>query len=198
MTRTIIGMQREGKTELTKWFIRRRARPVIIVNPLAEKYPGRSFAVFNHTRPDIAMLEHIMERGLYISEPLNLISPDPAHFSTICEVVKRHGNITLIVDEIDMFDSARHIERSFYDLVMYGDGHYQCDIITTSRRPANISRDLRSQTQEWYIFRITDGNDLDEFRRLNKELPDAIASLEPYHYVVYDRRDIVIKPPIPI
>ena len=198
MTRTIIGMQREGKTELTKWFIRRRSRPVLIMNPLDEEYPGLHFEVYNHEQPDLRLLDHIMQHGFSIGIPLNLVSNKPEHFRTACEIVKRHREITLVADEIDMFDSANSTEKSFFDLIMYGDGHYHCDIITTSRRPANISRNLRSQTQEWYIFRVTDGNDLDFFKKLNKDLPDAISSLKQYHYVYYDLRTIEIRPPIPI
>ncbi|MDA8340342.1 MAG: hypothetical protein M0Z70_13665, partial [Nitrospiraceae bacterium] len=70
------------------------------------------------------------------------------------------------------------------------------DIITTSRRPANISRDLTSQTDVFCIFRITEKRDLDYFYALNAELPDQIRALEPHHYIEYDHDSIEIRNPI--
>ncbi|MDA8171060.1 MAG: hypothetical protein M0Z48_04430 [Nitrospiraceae bacterium] len=186
MTRTIIGMQRQGKTELTKYFIRRRRRPVIIVNPLDEKYPGIKFAEYGIVKPHLELVRYINRRGLQISIPLNFVTGQKEHFRVACEIVKRCKDVMLVADEIDMFDSPNNTDPTFMKLIQYGDGHYQADIVTTSRRPKNISVHLRSQTQEWYIFRIQEPADVDYLKKIHKDFPALIERLEMYHYIYYD------------
>ena len=191
MTRTIIGMQRQGKSELTKYFIRRRSRPVLIVNPLDENYPGVKFAKYDHAKADLEVVRFINSGRFNISTIINLVTNDPKHFHTACEIVKRKKDATLVADEIDMFDSPYNTDQSFYDIINYGDGHYDCDIITTSRRPKNISLHLRSQTQEWYIFRLQEPADMDYLKKIHKDFPRLIENLEMYHYIYFD----TVNPP---
>lgn len=194
-----MGMQRQGKSELTKWFIRRRSRPVLIVNPLDEKYPGLKFAKYDYARPDLAVIDYILKKGFTISQPINLVTNDPEHFHNACEIVKRHKTITLVLDEIDQFDSPNYTDPSFFDLINYGAGHYEADIITTSRRPADISKTLRSQTQEWYIFRIQEPGDKDYLKKIHKDFPRLVESLPFYYYVFYNTMDAPeVRPPISI
>ncbi|MDG7041844.1 MAG: hypothetical protein JRN22_02195 [Nitrososphaerota archaeon] len=186
MTRTIIGMQRQGKTELTKLFIRRRSKPCLIINPLDEKYPGIHMAEYDYEKVHLETLRMILRAGFPISTPINMVTGNPEHFHAACEIVKRHKEIMLVADEIDMFDSPNRTDPTFMKLIQYGDGHYQSDIITTSRRPKNISVHLRSQTQEWYIFRLQEPADIDYLGKIHKDFPGMIEKLGMYHYIYYD------------
>ncbi|MCL5062201.1 MAG: hypothetical protein M1443_03200 [Nitrospirae bacterium] len=108
-----------------------------------------------------------------------------------------HEDLLFIIDEVDFFDSPASQAREFKKMIHYS-RHYGIDIITTSRRPANISRDLTSQTDVFCIFRITEKRDLDYFYALNAELLDQIRALEPHYYIQYDHNSIEVKPPISI
>jgi hypothetical protein len=52
------------------------------------------------------------------------------------------------------------------------------------------------KTDIFDIFRITEKRDIDYFYALNSELPDAIKSLNPFHYIQYDYDTIEVKQPI--
>ncbi len=115
----------------------------------------------------------------------------------LCEIIIRHEDLLFVIDEVDFFDSPASQAREFKKMIHYS-RHYHIDIITTSRRPANISRDLTSQTDVFDIFRITEKRDLDYFYALNAELPEMIKALEPHHFIEYDHDSIEVKPPISI
>ncbi|MDR2081713.1 MAG: hypothetical protein LBP54_07520 [Campylobacteraceae bacterium] len=53
-------------------------------------------------------------------------------------------------------------------IIQYG-RHYLIDIITTSRRPANIGRNLTAMTDIFYFSRLTEPNDIDYFRKIGGE-----------------------------
>ncbi len=142
-----------------------------------------------------ALLDYIIEGKLTISRPVCVSIFEQDAFALLCEIVIKHENLLFVVDEVDFFDSPASQAREFKKMIHYS-RHYGIDIITTSRRPANISRDLTSQTDAFSIFRITEKRDLDYFYALNAELPDIIKALEPHHYIEYDHDSIEVKSPI--
>jgi cytidylate kinase len=190
MIKTIIGKKGSGKTTLTKHLVNYRSKPVIIVDLFNQFHGQRFFEVPK-------LLDFIIEGGLTISRPVCISIFDQADFAILCEVVIRHKDLLFVIDEVDFFDSPASQAREFKKMIHYS-RHYGIDIITTSRRPANISRDLTSQTDIFSIFRITEKRDLDYFYALNAELPEQIKALQPHHYIEYDHDSITVKPPISI
>ncbi len=110
------------------------------------------------------------------------------------ELLLAGGALWIAADKYTELKRLRK-DREFKKMIHYS-RHYGIDIITTSRRPANISRDLTSQTDVFSIFRITEKRDLDYFYALNAELPEMIKTLEPHHYIEYNHNSIEIKNPI--
>ena len=142
-----------------------------------------------------SLLDYIIEGKLTISQPVCISIFDQDAFALLCEVVITHKDLLFVVDEVDFFDSPSSQAREFKKMIHYS-RHYSIDIITTSRRPANISRDLTSQTDAFSIFRITEKRDLDYFYALNAELPEAIRALQEHHYIEYDHDRIEVRNPI--
>lgn len=189
--RTIIGLRGSGKTSLAMRFVKYRSKPALIVD-LFDQFKGvRYFS-------GEAALQHITQnRYLKIAEPVIVQTFDPVEFNLVCRIAQEHRDVLLVVDEVDFFDNPRSQDQAFKELIHLG-RHYGVDMITTCRRPANISRDLTSQTKEFYIFRITEPRDLAWLKELHHEIPDLVRNLKEFHYVRYmvDKNDIRVMPPL--
>lgn len=118
------------------------------------------------------------------SNPVRLAIFDLVDFGNVSKVIGVRRDILLVVDEIDFFDSATKQVLDFKRLIHYS-RHYRVDLITTSRRPANVSRDLTSQTDEFIIFSMTERRDLEYFRNLSEDLPDRIKGLKKYEFLKF-------------
>ncbi|MBI4847552.1 MAG: ATP-binding protein [Nitrospirae bacterium] len=184
MIRTIIGRRGYGKTTLAGKFLDQRTQPAIIVDMLGQFKHGKRF----FSAKDL--LDHILTKKISITDPLILGSFELNDFSIICEIAIRLKNVMLIIDEVDFFDSPRVQDKNFKRVIHYG-RHYNIDLVTTSRRPANISRDLTSQTDEFYVFRVTEKRDLEYFENLSSELPELIRGLPKYSYLKYNYEEII-------
>lgn len=181
--RTIIGRRGEGKTTLAEKFVLYRSQPVIIIDPLSQ-FKGLRF--FNVRQ----LLDHAIKHQFSISRPLIATIYEMDEFALICKIALGHRNLMLVVDEVDLFDSPQ-FQDSYFKKIIHLGRHYNIDLVTTSRRPANISRDLTSQTSEFYIFNITEKRDLDYFSFINSDLPEKIKQLPKFHHIKYNHRDII-------
>ena len=103
------------------------------------------------------------------------------------------NNITFVVDEIDMFFDTRADKKSqMYKLVHYG-RHNKIDIITTSRRPANISRNLTSQTDIFYFSKIREPNDKKYIKQsIGVEYVETVEKLERFTFLKVEEDTISI------
>ncbi len=113
----------------------------------------------------------------------------------LAELVYKLKNITFIIDEIDMFFDTRTNKKSFFNkLVQYG-RHFQIDIITTSRRPANISRNLTALTDIFYFSRLREPTDKIYIKNLlGTAYMEEVANLEKFSFLrIEDEKKEIIK-----
>lgn len=122
-------------------------------------------------------------------KPIRLKIFTDTDFTFICFVVSQIKNLCLIVDEVDFFDDPIRPNEYWRRLIHYS-RHYNIDIITTSRRPHNISRDLTSQTDLFCLFQITEPRDLVYLANLDMRLPNIVKSLPIHKYIKYDFQNI--------
>ncbi len=133
-------------------------------------------------------LDRLLDRGrIPIGEP-ELVSLSTAEdFGALCRACIAHRDLLLIVDELDMFNSATgRRDPYFHRMVHYGRHDYggRCDLVVASRRPARISRDVRSQAGEWFIFQTTDSRDLEAMGEdVHPCLPERAPLLPPFDYL---------------
>ncbi len=191
MTKTIIGKKNTGKTTLANRFIINRTKPCIIVDP-ADQF--KEYKLFLSPQE---LLRYMVDNGFTISKPLRVAFSEQAEFDQLCKICLAHKNILLVVDEVDMFDSPTSQSRYFKKIIHLG-RHYGLDLITTSRRPASISRDLTSQTDTFYLFKVTEETDLIYFKKRNSELAQIVRELKPYYHIKYDDDAINIIPPLSV
>lgn len=187
MIQTIFGMRGHGKTTLASTFLKKPERPVICLD-LFNQFQGKR--MFTSSRELLKYL--IRTGGARIGEPLFISIFEKEDFNILCRIAIEHQDLCLILDEVDMFDSPHSQDRDFKKLIHYG-RHYKIDLVTTSRRPHNVSRDLTSQTELFYIFKVIEERDLKYFEALSGELPSRITPLQKFEYLEYDLTNIEKK-----
>ncbi|MDR1976456.1 MAG: hypothetical protein LBQ18_05640 [Campylobacteraceae bacterium] len=91
---------------------------------------------------------------------------------------------SICIDEVDMFFNASSTSKNYiYRLIHYG-RHKEIDIFSTSRRPANISRNVTSQTDIFYFSQIKEPFDLKYFRDIaGDKYLEKVQSLPPYSFL---------------
>jgi len=193
MIKTVLGRKRHGKTTLLIKLLRERAKPALVVSfdtfMVAEFPSGQRF-----TRAR-ALLNHLVEAGgVDVSRPLILSilgnqEEAEAEFNLFCKICIAHQNIIAIIDEIDIFDSANSQDGEFYKMIHY-QGHEfggLLDLVTASRKPSRISRDLRGQTDEFFLFKMTDSRDLAYIEEdISAGIVEQVRHLPKYSYLKYD------------
>lgn len=92
-------------------------------------------------------------------------------------------NTTIVVEEVDLYCSPVWEPPGFSDCIRRG-RHKGVSIITTSRRPAEVSRLLTSQADEFYIFRFSEPRDLQYFSQtFGPDIIDEIRNLQEHEYI---------------
>jgi hypothetical protein len=124
-----------------------------------------------------------------------IVNASDDDFEELATLVNKMKNITFVIDEIDMFFDTRADKKSqMYKMVHYG-RHNKIDIITTSRRPANISRNLTSQTDVFYFSRLREPNDKKYIKALlGTQAVEIVDKLSKFSFLrVEDEDKRVIK-----
>lgn len=99
------------------------------------------------------------------------------------------GNVTLFVDEVDIFCSAHFAEPALLNIIRYG-RHRQVNLVAISQRPANVIRDLTAQSDFLVMFQSTELRDLEYLgQRIGRENSDQVARLDQFKYLIYSAFD---------
>lgn len=196
MIQTILGRKRHGKTTVLIKLLHERSKPALVVSfdkAMVAQFPNQHR--FTSAR---ALLDFIIASGgLDITRPLCLsILGDhtrvEAEFNLACKLAIAHRNIVFIVDEMDMFDSTHSPDGEFYKMIHFQAHEFggELDLVTASRKPSRISRDLRGQTDEFYLFKMTDSRDLDYIKEdISENLVEEIKHLPKFEYIRYTVAD---------
>lgn len=100
----------------------------------------------------------------------------------------RSGDVTLVVDEIDLWMSHSNCDDSLLRIVRYG-RHQRINLIAISQRPANVYRDLTAQSDFLVMFNSSENRDREYLsQRIGRENADRLRSLERFTFLVYDSR----------
>ncbi|MDR2789538.1 MAG: ATP-binding protein [Campylobacteraceae bacterium] len=187
---TVIGKKGSGKSTLAEIISVCDDKPKIIIDPRMQFHSDvkrrvifRNVEKLKLTLLDIDKFKEFYNRRLEIV----LHTDDETEVEKLFEFVYRYmQKITLVIDEVDMFCNAYTQNSSYiYKLINFA-RHKEINIITTSRRPANISRSLTANTDTFYFARISEPNDLDYANKiLNKEVIEAIGNLEKFEFIKY-------------
>jgi len=185
---TVIGHKGYGKTSLTESLCLLQDKPVIIADPRYQyniKQKRRLFfANVDKFRKYIYNKDDYAKFFKYKLECI--IKVDNDNFKELAEIVAKMKKVCFVVDEIDMFFDTRATNKNImYKIVHYG-RHNEIDLITTSRRPANISRNLTSQTDIFYISRLREPSDKKYIKDIfGLKFVDIVGGLDRFTFLKY-------------
>jgi hypothetical protein len=143
-TTLVLGHRGSGKT---RWLSKNieSYKPFVLVDPL---YDPSYKALKLHTIKSMDEAFKLFRDG----KPERIyVSPDLVHFDYICGIVLATGDMTLIVDEVDQYQTSHYIPPNFKKILKIG-RHHGINIIMIARRPKEINPLLRSQASRFIIF----------------------------------------------
>jgi hypothetical protein len=106
------------------------------------------------------------------------------HFEAVTQIVIACGSMIYAVDEVDRFCSASWLPEGLKDLVNYG-RHRKVSCLFTSRRPAQVARELTSQCSEFRLFRTTEPRDLSYYSDCIGIASEKLSGLEQFSYLLW-------------
>jgi len=188
---TIIGHKGFGKTTLTEILTLMNNKPAIMVDPcgqfISEHKRRKIFHSFGEFR---AWIYNRKNLNIFYEGKLELVvrEPNDEEFDEICLISRKIGKHTLVVDEADLYAPPSITKnKPFYKLVNMG-RHSEVDIITTSRRPARISRDITSQTDVVFFARVLEPNDKDYIKKyIGEQHIKTAETLKKYSFLMIDQ-----------
>jgi hypothetical protein len=191
MITCVFGIRGMGKTRLARRLIADQPR-VLAFDPYGEHVALR----FDDAQPLVRYLDDVAPRKRFRCAVTAWRSSDPTedadYFCAVCWATARvAGDVLAVFEEVDIIAPPGREPRQFRRLVAQGrhaggQGHTGVSILSTSRRPAEVSRLLTSQAEEIYSFRIQEPADLAYFRSvIGREPTDAIPDLAPGEYVAW-------------
>jgi hypothetical protein len=208
MISVVLGRRGSGKSVLALSLFERARRsercPAVIVDTLME-YQG-----YMLSRPD-QLEEWIGESVSWASDlhrtqsalKVRVDCRDPDDLRTVVDAlrswtapdpVKRAG--LLLIDECSYWSKPQWTSPALSALVRYG-RHWILHLIAVGRRPAEISRELTSQADRFYIFRMTEPVDLEWIAKILEPADvERIKTLGRYRFMRVPMNDREGKPTI--
>jgi hypothetical protein len=194
--RCLFGIRGQGKT----WLCRELAgedpashtiRPdapsrVLIYDPFIEH------AAVYCTWPDVVeYVESALPRGGWRCALVEPLTHGEA-FCVLAWVVAQRlaqgpagsGGLLVVIEEVDQVAPPGREPLAFRRLVAQG-RHVGIDMITTSRRPAEVSRLLTSQAEEIRCGRTHEPKDVTYLRAIMGELAEQVPRLGPHQFITW-------------
>ena len=93
------------------------------------------------------------------------------------------------IDEVDRFTSANFAPPGLDYLINQG-RHVQVSLVCTSRRPAQVPRELTSQAHLFYVFKNTEPGDCDYLEKyIGKAAAEKLPTLSDYHFLRWEESE---------
>jgi energy-coupling factor transporter ATP-binding protein EcfA2 len=187
--KTVIGHKGYGKTTLTELLAIMTDKPTIIADPRFQyKENDRRLFFKSPTHFIYFINNHYLD---FKKAKLELVvNCTPDNFEELGKYVYKMKNVCFVIDEIDMFFDTRSTPKNIVNqLVQYG-RHSQIDLITTSRRPANISRNLTALTDIFYFSKLREPNDKKYIKdSIGQEHVSTVENLNKFQFLEVNIED---------
>ncbi|HLD34400.1 MAG TPA: hypothetical protein VJB62_00905, partial [Patescibacteria group bacterium] len=103
----------------------------------------------------------------------------------ICKLVGACGDMSYVVEELDLFFSGGKPCPEFNNLIFRG-RHWNIELIGVTQRPRGFGRGITAMAKEFYVFSTREPDDVKYFTdRLGVGVGEEIQKLEQYHYLEY-------------
>jgi hypothetical protein len=111
------------------------------------------------------------------------------HFAAVSTIVIAMGHMIYAIDEVDRVTSAGFAPPALDYLINQG-RHVQVSMEVTSRRPAQIPRELTSQAHRFVVFRMTEPADLDYLQDyIGRAARESLPALTAYRSLEWEETD---------
>ncbi|MDX1808305.1 MAG: AAA family ATPase [Sulfurospirillaceae bacterium] len=186
---TVIGHKGYGKTALTEALMLMYDKPTIIADPRFQystfqkrRVSFRSVGDFRKWIYNTANFKDFYKYKLEL-----VVNAFDDTFEELAHIVRQMRSLMFVVDEVDMFLDPRATKNnSLNKIIQYG-RHHEIDIITTSRRPANISRNLTSQTDIFYFSKLREPTDKLYIKQaIGAEYVSTVENLERFSFLEFE------------
>jgi hypothetical protein len=170
----VLGKTGSGKSSFVKKELIRNIERLIIIDALSEYENGIIFYDVD------TLIEYILDNQVNQHDNFKYICrfTDDKDIELLFLLVFELSNLTLLVEECEIYVSPNSKSSNFLKLVRYG-RHKNISIIGVARRSTELSLTFRSQTDTIFSFKQTDKNDLVKMEELG--LYD-LDKLEDYKY----------------
>lgn len=165
----LVGQTEYGKTYRTKIIVK-SARRVVIVDPKGEF--NEDFFIKTSVG---AVVDSMLKDEFRVSVQFR----DLADYELLFIALKEFSNYTLVVEELSLFCSAQSTNEDLRQIVQIVGSKQAINFIWNAQRPANISRDVSSQSHVVVSFRVLESADSKYFsqRWRSREGEEELASL---------------------
>jgi DNA helicase HerA-like ATPase len=122
-------------------------------------------------------------------------------FHTVCQQVWKQGNLLFVVEEAEMVmpNSATPLRGCIGNIVHRG-RHRGIGLLTVTRRPANLHKDVLSFADHIFIFKLTLKRDIDYVSHYIDIPKLRLMETPRYHFYYYNTRENTYKlmPPLQV
>jgi hypothetical protein len=184
----IAGKRGSGKSFLQLKELERCKLRRLVFDTLGQYGTQRGYVVFHNPGP----LREYLKQRLHASCAFAILYQPLGgdlnkHFEAVTFLALSYGKngpgLIYAVDEVDKFCSASFVPQSLKDLINYG-RHRKISMICTSRRPAQVARELTSQCAEIRCFRTTEPRDIRYFADIMGDTAaNKLPTLGEYQYL---------------
>lgn len=115
---------------------------------------------------------------------------DVRDFDAVCKVIFESGVKTAIyVDEVMEVSSVNKIERYHKMILTQGRGK-GIGIINVSQRPSDIHNTILSESEHFFIFKLTLDPDINKMQKIIGSAADEVGYLPYFHFLYADEAEV--------
>lgn len=148
VTKVVVGLKRYGKSTHVVTMTR-TCRRIVFYDSLGDDYNEgivcRDWREFRDLWLKCYQLDHFRIT----------FKPDDAlrYFDDFCTMVYECGDMTVVIDEVQLFFRGQWCSQPFTKLITSG-GHAEVELIGVTQAPKRLGELLRSQATDWTIFAV--------------------------------------------
>lgn len=178
----VFGRKGSGKSYWIKQHLAKipAGRSLWVWDPVSE-YAGPSAEVPLHSGSLFYSMRSMLEAAKAGKLGKRVVLQAPrSEFDLFCTFAYRTGQVTVVVDEINLFCSPSKCPAPLLELLRIG-RHAEVDLIFAARRPAEVSRDLTAQSDKTVAFKTIEPADLEFFSKVcGKAFAERLPNLAQY------------------
>lgn len=179
----VTGRRQQGKTTLA-YYVAKKKTTVVIFDP------RRLFHTTDDTYKDASHLYELLnDRAEIIIQP---DGPVPESFREVTRDVldwveeNPEEEISFLVDECYFVDTSNEEYEDFDRLLRFSNRDL-VELILTCHRPKDISVNIRSIADRWFMFHTTQEHDLKVIEeRCGEKVSNQVRQLKKYQFVLWD------------